>query len=174
MSIRFLLVALLLAACGEAASPVTTTTATTTTSVVDTVPTTAASSTTTTPPSTTAAPDVPDELAGFELATIALDGRELLVAVADRGELRRQGLMNVADLGDLDGMLFVFDQDTTGGFWMKDTLLPLDIAFFTVDGALVDRFAMEPCTTADCPTYRPSGAYRYALETMQDQQASMD
>ena len=47
---------------------------------------------------------------------------------------------------------------------MKDTLLPLDIAFFTAEGAFVDGFTMEPCTTASCPSYQPSGAYRYALE----------
>lgn len=125
---------------------------------------------TTTPPlsSTTSttgpAIEVPEPIVGFGLATVRLDGVELLVAVADTPELRRQGLMGVEDLGDLAGMLFVFAEDTTGGFWMKDTLLPLDIAFFTADGAVVDSFSMEPCTTQDCPTYRPSGAYRYALE----------
>jgi uncharacterized membrane protein (UPF0127 family) len=98
------------------------------------------------------------------LDTIRLDGDELLVAVADTPPLRQVGLMNVADLGDLDGMLFVFEADSSGGFWMKDTLIPLDIAFFEADGSFVDGFLMEPCTTTDCPTYRPSGPYRYALE----------
>ncbi len=93
-----------------------------------------------------------------------LDGVAYSVAVADTGELRRQGLMGVTDLGSLDGMLFVFGSDTTGGFWMKDTLLPLDIAFFAADGSFVDGFVMEPCTTPSCPSYRPSGAYRYAVE----------
>ena len=72
--------------------------------------------------------------------------------------------MNLESRGDLDGMLFVFEQDTSGGFWMKNTLIPLDIAFFAVDGTFVDGFEMQPCTTDECPTYTPSGAYRYALE----------
>ena len=166
--------ALLLAACGDAAPSASTApsaspdSSTSSTAAAPTAPTTTVESTTSASPTTTSSPpNVPEQIRGFELATVALDGRELLVAVADRSELRRQGLMNVADLGDLDGMVFVFEQDTTGGFWMKDTLLPLDIAFFTAEGVFVDGFPMEPCTTAECPTYRPSGAYRYALEVPQ-------
>ncbi|MCP3998587.1 MAG: DUF192 domain-containing protein, partial [bacterium] len=112
----------------------------------------------------TAAPVVPAILESFGVEQISIDGTALLVAVADTGDLRRQGLMNLQDLGDLDGMLFVFDRDSSGGFWMRNTLIPLDIAFFAVDGTFVDGFAMEPCRTDDCPTYSPSGAYRYAVE----------
>jgi len=110
------------------------------------------------------APLVPGPLASSAIDTIQLDGQELLVAIADTAALRRQGLMNVPDLLDLDGMLFVFDVDSTGGFWMRDTLIPLDIAFFDATGAFVDGFLMEPCTTRACPTYRANGPYRYALE----------
>ncbi len=148
-------------------SPVTTSPVTTspvTTSPVTTSPEAAA---TTSQSLTISEPVIPGQLAGFALDTVRLDGAPLLVAIADTSELRRQGLMNVVDLGGLDGMLFVFEQETTGGFWMKDTVLPLDIAFFTAEGEFVDGFAMEPCTTAECPTYRPSGAYRYALELPQ-------
>ena len=118
------------------------------------------------PPTTTTRPipAIPASLDEVEIDTVNLDGNELMVAIADTPEARRQGLMGVTDLLDLDGMLFVFDEDTASGFWMKDTLIPLDIAFFSVDGAYVDSFVMEPCTTADCPTYFPGGAYRYALE----------
>ena len=107
----------------------------------------------------------PAGLEGFTTSTVVLDGSELVVAVADTPSLRRRGLMGVTDLGGLDGMLFVFPTDTVGGFWMKNTLLELDIAFFDADGRLVDGFTMEPCRADPCPTYRPAGAYRYALET---------
>ena len=110
---------------------------------------------------------VPPTLEGLPLAVIRVSGEALVVAVADNGGARRQGLMNVEDLVDLDGMLFTWPDDTDGGFWMKDTLLPLDIAVFTADGSLVDTFPMEPCTESPCPTYFPAGAYRYALETEQ-------
>jgi uncharacterized membrane protein (UPF0127 family) len=120
--------------------------------------------TTTLAPTTARPPSVPDALSGFDLATVRLDDAELLVAVADDSSERRQGLMNLDDLGDLDGMLFVFDGDVSDGFWMKNTLIPLDIAFFTAGGDIVDQMVMAPCTADPCPTYHPGGAYRYALE----------
>jgi uncharacterized membrane protein (UPF0127 family) len=68
-------------------------------------------------------------------------------------------------------MLFVFPRTTTGTFWMKDTLIPLDIAFFANDGSLVDVLQMEPCPPdtpdADCPSYAAAGPYRFALEAPQ-------
>jgi uncharacterized membrane protein (UPF0127 family) len=108
--------------------------------------------------------DEPVGLDGFDTATITIDGRELAVAVADTPNLRSQGLMGVTDLGGLDGMLFVFEESSNGGFWMKDTLIPLDIAFLATDGAFVAKLTMEPCTENPCPVYRPSGTYRYAVE----------
>ena len=111
---------------------------------------------------------MPELLEGFGTQALTIEDGEityvLTVAVADSVAERRQGLMNVADLGDLDGMLFVWDEPTTGTFWMKDTPLPLDIAFFDGDGAWVDNFAMTPCTTEDCPNYSAQGPYRYAIE----------
>ena len=63
-------------------------------------------------------------------------------------------------------MLFVFEETTDGGFWMKDTLIALDIAFFDSGGAFVDVLTMEPCTEDPCPVYHPSGTYRYAVEAL--------
>jgi uncharacterized membrane protein (UPF0127 family) len=126
-------------------------TSTTTTTTVTTAP-------TTTPPA------VPKRLATFDVGHVGLDGSELVVAIADEGDEWQQGLMHLEDLMDLDGMLFVFDDDVSAGFWMKNTLIPLDIAFFTAAGDYVDGFVMEPCTADPCPSYQPDGAYRYALE----------
>ena len=120
---------------------------------------------------TTTAPTVPDTTSttigvppGFARATVLVSGTPWVVAVADTSELRSQGLMGVTDLGDLSGMLFVFEEDTEAGFWMKDTLIPLDAAFFTADGSLVDLIPMVPCADDSCPTYHAAGPYRYALE----------
>jgi len=93
-----------------------------------------------------------------------VSGQPLLVAVADDPARRAQGLMGVEDLGALRGMLFVFPEDTTSGFWMKDTPLALEIAFFAADGSLVGSFSMAPCPGGECPTYQPAGPYRFALE----------
>jgi uncharacterized membrane protein (UPF0127 family) len=180
MRLRILTVAvLLLAACSDGGLETTTSTSagdTTqpppSTSAV-TPPTEESASTT-----TSAAPVIPSLLEGFGIQQIRIDSTALLVAVADTADLRRQGLMNLEDLGDLDGMLFVFQQDSSGGFWMKNTLIPLDIAFFAADGTFVDGFEMQPCTTNDCPSYTPTGAYRYAVEVplgdMPDQVRALD
>lgn len=103
-------------------------------------------------------------LDGFERAEVTVAGRVWAVAVADEPSERERGLSGVTDLGDLAGMLFVFPHDTTAGFWMQDTLLSLDIAFFDAEGSLVDLLSMTPCPGEDCPTYRAAGPYRFALE----------
>lgn len=72
--------------------------------------------------------------------------------------------MGVTTIEPLDGMIFIFEQDLAGGFWMKDTLIPLDIAFFSADGALVKVLSMVPCESDPCPTYSPGAPYRYAVE----------
>ena len=137
--------------------------ATTTTTSSSSVP-----LTTTLPPTTTEAPVVPAELEGFEVRPLAIQDGELTyllsVAVADTAAKRAQGLMGVVDLGDLDGMLFEFPDLTSGTFWMKDTLIPLDIAFFAPNGSWVDNFTMQPCTEEDCPNYSAAGQYQYAVE----------
>lgn len=153
---------LLLAGCDSGAVPGTPTTAPLEATAAATSPTSAAPAETTAV--TTHPPEVPAILDGFEVATLTLDGTRLLVAVADDRSERQQGLMHLEDIGDLDGMLFVFDGDTSSGFWMKNTLIPLDIAFFAADGAFVDSFEMQPCVAVPCSTYRPDGSYRYALE----------
>ena len=84
------------------------------------------STSTTTAPTATTSPG----LSGFATTTIIVSGSTWVVAVADDPVERAQGLMGITDLGGLDGMLFVFEDDSTSGFWMKDTLIGLDIAFF--------------------------------------------
>jgi uncharacterized membrane protein (UPF0127 family) len=84
--------------------------------------------------------------------------------LADSPEERARGLMGVTDLGRDDGMLFAFPTETENGFWMKDTLIPLDVAFWGEDGVISSIVAMEPCPEEPCPTYGASEPYVYALE----------
>ena len=78
---------------------------------------------------------------------------------------QEQGLMNQSNLRGYDGMLFVFPADTTVSFYMKDTPLPLSIAWFDTAGRFVSSTDMEPCLDKpDCPTYSAAAPYRYALE----------
>ena len=111
-------------------------------------------------------------LTGFDevAATItAADGTtcEVCLLSATTGAQRQRGLMEVtdADLGGYDGMLFQFPDETDGGFWMRNTPLPLSIAYFDRGGAFVSATDMEPCRdSASCPTYPAEGRYLLALE----------
>jgi hypothetical protein len=72
--------------------------------------------------------------------------------------------MGVTDLGDLAGMLFVWEEPVQVGFWMKDTLIPLDIAFIDGDRGVVSVATMEPCIEDQCPSYGSEFPYTFALE----------
>lgn len=108
---------------------------------------------------------------GFDVSEVVFtDGDERItmpVLVADDQSLRSTGLMHRADLPDDAGMLFVFDAPTTGAFWMKNTLLPLSIAFVGQDGTVQEVLAMEPCTADPCPRYAPADPYVRAVEANQ-------
>jgi uncharacterized membrane protein (UPF0127 family) len=66
-------------------------------------------------------------------------------------------------------MVFLFPADTSSGFWMKDTRLPLSIAWYAVDGSLVSTADMDPCPegVTDCPITTAAGRYRFAVEVPQ-------
>jgi len=88
----------------------------------------------------------------------------LRVAVADDEAERARGLMGVASLPEDHGMAFVWDDPTQGAFWMKDTLIPLSVAFWDEDGRIVGIVDMEPCAAEPCPTYSSPGPYVGAVE----------
>jgi uncharacterized membrane protein (UPF0127 family) len=84
--------------------------------------------------------------------------------VADSGERRMKGLMMREKLGPNEGMLFVFEYKAGHCFWMRNTLLPLSIAFVDDDGTIANIEDMKPRTEdSHCPV-RP---IRYALEMEQ-------
>ncbi|MFO7591514.1 MAG: DUF192 domain-containing protein [Acidimicrobiia bacterium] len=99
---------------------------------------------------------------------VSVGATRLRVVVADDGSERTRGLRERSDLGDYDGMLFVFDGPTTTSFTMSTVPVALDIGFFDDAGRVVDRLRMEPCagSEAECPVYRPDASFRFALETL--------
>src|SRR5438477_178397 len=91
-------------------------------------------------------------------------GDRLHVRVAETQAERAAGLMHVMALAPDDGMAFVFDGPVTDRFWMKDTLIPLSVAFVGEDGRVISESDMDPCTADPCPTYPAAGPYAMAME----------
>ncbi len=106
---------------------------------------------------------------GLSTATIVVAGdaggrTELTVELARTSAERSIGLSQRDKLAEDRGMLFVYAEDTETGFWMKDTFVPLSIAFIGEDGEILDIQDMEPLSTE---LHRPPGPYRYSLEVNQ-------
>jgi len=85
----------------------------------------------------------------------------LFVDVADTPEEREKGLMFTHHLGEKDGMLFVFEEEKIPVFWMKNTPIPLSIAFIDKNFIIVDIQQMKPMEEA--PHFPPKPIL-YALE----------
>jgi uncharacterized membrane protein (UPF0127 family) len=93
--------------------------------------------------------------------TISVDGHPVTVELADTPELRRQGLMGRAALNPDHGMLFIYPDERPRSFWMKDTPLPLSIAFLDTQGRIVRIADMVPLDETPTPSRYPA---MYALE----------
>ena len=121
----------------------------------------------TAPVTTFADPAIPASLGGFGIETVFVGDDEWLVAVADSPDERNQGLRRVDGLGDLDGMIFVYDEPDVRVFTMSTVPIPLEIGFFDEEGVLAEVLRMEPCAASEseCPTYSPSRPFRWAIET---------
>ena len=127
-------------------------------------------------PSGVASPAAPTGLQPsepFDVTAVRLlppDGGEAVtVEVFDAYQpaLRQRGLMERTQLPPGTGMVFRYPGDAAGGFWMKNTLIPLSIAYFDADGVVHTVLDMEPCESDPCPSYPPDAPYRGALEVNQ-------
>jgi hypothetical protein len=114
------------------------------------------------------APEEPNVLESMSQADISIGEHTFRAWVADDPDRRERGLMKITAEemqplpdGTERGMIFVFPTEQRHGFWMKDTIIPLDIAFIRTDGTIVTIHTMAPLDTRQ---YYPEGSYRYALE----------
>src|SRR5262245_36938209 len=96
-------------------------------------------------------------------AELRLDGVVFRPELALTPAQQQRGLM-YRTRAPRDGMLFVFAHASTGGFWMKNTLVPLRIVFFDTAGKRVRGLTMTPCKKDPCRVYDPGRQYRFALE----------
>ena len=77
-------------------------------------------------------------------AVLSINGRPLTVEIARSVKQRQQGLMNRDKLDWNSGMLFIFEDEKVLSFWMKNTKIPLSIAFIDKNGKVTDIFDMKP------------------------------
>jgi uncharacterized protein len=88
----------------------------------------------------------------------------LKVEIARTDAERGRGLMYRRSLAAKAGMVFLYPFDHRGGYWMKNTLIPLDIAFYDARGKILRILTMQPCRRDPCRVYDPKVTYRAALE----------
>jgi uncharacterized membrane protein (UPF0127 family) len=103
-----------------------------------------------------------------DLRTVTIDASggeevEVRVEIADTDAERQRGLMGRTALPEDQGMLFVFGGEQELSFWMRNTLIPLSIAFMDSEGRIVDIQDMKPLDD-DPPHYVSAEPSRYALE----------
>jgi uncharacterized membrane protein (UPF0127 family) len=104
-------------------------------------------------------------------ATVTIDNQVLSVWLAQEFDEKRpgvvqEGLMHVpsSEIADGQGMLFVFSDEQVRGFWMRNTIAPLDIAFARMDGTIVKIWQMPPLTFQTFSSIEPA---MFALEVKQ-------
>lgn len=97
-----------------------------------------------------------------ETFRITIGGHEAVVLVADNDDSRGRGLMFVKELGKADGMLFVYDEPQIANFWMKNTPIPLTLAYVDEEGVIFQVEYLEPYDTMT--SHFSKGEIRWAIE----------
>lgn len=103
--------------------------------------------------------------AGLPVVQFRIDTATVWLEVADEDGERERGLMFRESMPDTHGMIFVFPSAEERYFWMKNTYLPLDIAYINAGGTITDIHQMTPYDTSQ--TYDSSVPVPYAIELNQ-------
>ena len=106
-------------------------------------------------------------LAALTTVTVAAPKAELHLEVAQTAATREHGLMDRTSLPPHTGMIFVFPQDAGQAFWMKNTLIPLDMVFVGADGKVRRVYAGVPVVPRSLPDDRiplENGVAKYVIE----------
>ncbi len=91
-------------------------------------------------------------------AQVEIGGQQILLEVARTPKEQQMGLMYRTSLADNRGMLFPFDPPQPVSFWMKNTLIPLDMVFLRNGQVQAIAVNVPPCTADPCPSYGPQNA----------------
>ncbi|MBF0397105.1 MAG: DUF192 domain-containing protein [Desulfobacterales bacterium] len=97
-----------------------------------------------------------------KLEPINICGSDLKIDIAKTKLQRKKGLMFRSNLPENEGMLFIFDHPRRVGFWMMNTSIPLDVAFFTSNGVLTEIKSLQPFSKDI--VFSQDNHIKYALE----------
>ena len=100
----------------------------------------------------------------FDKRILTVNGIEIEAEIADDSESRRTGLMYRKSMPENSGMLFIFENDQKMSFWMKNTLIPLSIAYISSGGEIMEIYDMKPESLRPVDSIN---SVRYALEMNQ-------
>ncbi|MEW6456828.1 MAG: DUF192 domain-containing protein [Acidobacteriota bacterium] len=93
------------------------------------------------------------------------NGNSIIAEIASTEEERTKGLMFRKKLNQNHGMIFIFEREGRYSFWMKNTLIPLDMIFINSKKIIVDIIEnVPPCFIEPCETYVPNEDCQYVLE----------
>lgn len=105
-------------------------------------------------------------LQAMEKIEISVNDKKLIAEVAKTRQELNTGLMNRSSLGENEGMLFVFNRPTTVRFWMKNTSIPLDIAYLNSEKVILEIYNLVPYSENNIESR--SNQIVYALEVNKD------
>lgn len=92
------------------------------------------------------------------------NGQKIYVEVPETNEAKSLGLMYRENLDEDAGMIFIYPEEFILSFWMKNTLIPLDIIFLNKNKEIVMIKTMKPCVTETCESYLSEFPSMYAIE----------
>ncbi len=99
-----------------------------------------------------------------DYVSVQIGGENILAEVADDSREREQGLMYRENLPENQGMFFVFSDMAQRTFWMKNTLIPLDIIYISDTYRVVSISTVYPCKADRCEVYSSNAPARFVLE----------
>jgi len=96
--------------------------------------------------------------------SVSLNNQPFYLEVAKTTEEKSQGLMFRESLPKNHGMIFIYNEDKERSFWMKNTLIPLDLIFISSNNTIVEiKENIQPCEIENCPSYKSKPA-KYVIE----------
>ncbi len=99
------------------------------------------------------------------VVSVSFNGVQINAEVADTSAETEKGLMYRESLGNKEGMLFIFEKEKETSFWMKNTLIPLDMIFLNENKEVVNIVeGASPCNSSDCILYPSEVPVKYVIE----------